>query len=415
MITLKVALDTRRAKKDKTYPVVYRLSYSGNLRAIPTGITCLESHWNQRTSQLIGKSPELVLNNHTLKEGKVKLLKKIIDYEEKFSQVRSFEHLKAFLLGEEKEVKLVGDFWQAEIQKMKNSKRVGSAKNYTDSYNRLSKLSNMMITFEELDYKYLVEVESGMKAMGLGTTTIGNTFRCLRAICNSAIKMGLVSSEHYPFRSFTIKKGVMKPRPLNMEETKKFFNYVPTKHERDHWNYGKLILMLRGINFKDLALLTRENIKDGRIVYGRKKTGKPYTVKIEQPVQDLIDEYLCPWRSELFPILKEQDHASPDYFDRRMRQCLKTTNKWLKKIGVKIGTQEVLTSYVFRYTHANICKQLGYSKDMISESLGHGYGTAVTSSYLESYDIELIDQMNEEVVRVVTSPPAEEVVLKLVG
>jgi len=33
---------------------------------------------------------------------------------------------------------------------------------------------------------------------------------------------------------------------------------------------------------------------------------------------------------------------------------------------------------MFRYTYANIAKQLGYSKDLIAEALGHEYGNKVT-------------------------------------
>jgi integrase len=74
------------------------------------------------------------------------------------------------------------------------------------------------------------------------------------------------------------------------------------------------------------------------------------------------------------------------------------------KIGNMIGCKTKLTGYVFRYSWANIAKSLGYSKDMIAEALGHQYGSKVTGIYLESYDKELIDDMNHVIHLTVTMP-----------
>jgi integrase len=46
-------------------------------------------------------------------------------------------------------------------------------------------------------------------------------------------------------------------------------------------------------------------------------------------------------------------------------------------------------------------KQLGYSKDLIAEALGHSYGNTVTGIYLEQFDNELLDDMNQRVVNTV--------------
>ena len=56
-----------------------------------------------------------------------------------------------------------------------------------------------------------------------------------------------------------------------------------------------------------------------------------------------------------------------------------------------------LTTYYARYSWANIARKLGYSKDLIAEALGHEYGNRVTGIYLDNYDLEVIDEMNEKV------------------
>jgi integrase len=54
---------------------------------------------------------------------------------------------------------------------------------------------------------------------------------------------------------------------------------------------------------------------------------------------------------------------------------------------------------VFRYSYANIAKQLGYSKDLIAEALGHEYGNSVTGIYLELFDNEIVDNMNQQIIQ----------------
>ena len=69
---------------------------------------------------------------------------------------------------------------------------------------------------------------------------------------------------------------------------------------------------------------------------------------------------------------------------------------------------EKLTGYCFRYTWANLAKQQGFSKDLISEALGHSYGLRVTGIYLESFDLAHIDAMNKTVCETVMNKAQEQ-------
>ncbi len=74
-----------------------------------------------------------------------------------------------------------------------------------------------------------------------------------------------------------------------------------------------------------------------------------------------------------------------------------TINLLIIELGL-LGFEEKLTTYVFRYTYANIARKLGYSKDLIAEALGHEYGNSVTGIYLEQFDLEVVDSMNEKII-----------------
>ena len=42
---------------------------------------------------------------------------------------------------------------------------------------------------------------------------------------------------------------------------------------------------------------------------------------------------------------------------------------------------------------------LGIQKDLIAEVLGHEYGNSVTGIYLEHFDNDIVDKMNQELIK----------------
>ena len=149
--------------------------------------------------------------------------------------------------------------------------------------------------------------------------------------------------------------------------------------------------MLRGINITDLLQLSDKNIVDNRIVYKRAKTGKVYSIVINQYIEGVLSAFKP---NETLLGLFNRIQLKTENRTQALHQKRKLINHHLKKIGQSIGARETLTTYVFRYSYANIAKQLGYSKDLIAEALGHEYGNAVTGIYLESFDLDEVDEMN---------------------
>ena len=160
--------------------------------------------------------------------------------------------------------------------------------------------------------------------------------------------------------------------------------------------------MLRGINVKDLLLLSSDNIKNDRIIYKRAKTGKIYSIKLTDEVKEVLKQFEP--NSTLLGLINDNDLKNKERLIKVIMQRRKVINTHLKKISKLIGTNEAITTYVFRYSYANIAKQLGYSKDLIAEALGHENGNSVTGIYLEQFDLSLVDEMNQHIISEVTSP-----------
>ena len=397
MATLKLALDDRRAKKDGTFPLVFKLSVNREKSFIPTGIAVLPEEFDPHTSLIIGntKANEVILKLDAL-------------YRNRFYQYilsrqghETILEAKNYILDKQPEEYSIQEFWENIITNMKESGRDGGVKIYQQSLSTISQELNLKIPFKALNFKDILNLESKLYKRGMSVNGASVYLRTFRAVCNKAINQDIVTLEWYPFRKHKMRKEKTVPRVLTIAELKAYFaiNLPPSHSSYVSWKIGKLIFMLRGINMRDLMLLTPDNIKSGRIIYRRAKTSKLYSIKLTPEIEAVLATFTP--NETLLGLITPQQLKSVNKI-KHFQQKLKTTNKHLKKIGELLGTVEPISTYVFRYSYANAAKQLGYSKDMIAESLGHEYGNSVTGIYLEQFDNEVVDRMNQQIIDVIS-------------
>jgi integrase len=147
----------------------------------------------------------------------------------------------------------------------------------------------------------------------------------------------------------------------------------------------------------DLALLKQNNLSNGRISYKRRKTGKWYDIKLVPQALAIINEYSNPDNAYLLPITKEKTDSEEEMV-RGIRGKTKTINKCLSQISEKLNLEPKITTYTSRHSWATIAKKAGYSIEIIAEALGHEQGNAITNTYLDKFDVEVIDDVNKSVV-----------------
>ncbi len=395
MIHLKTTCDKRRIKKDGTSPIVFRISLNGKSRDVASGFSCLPNHWDKNNSCVKPKTPELKIMGQRLKDKELMLLDKLRKYEQNFPNGSDVQMVKNHLCAKEEKPRTVEKLWLEEVSRMEKANRYGNANNYSSALGGVKQITSLDVPFERIDYTWLVELDTNLRAKGLKVNSVAVYMRTLRSIYNKAINYGIADANAYPFRRYRIKSESTVPRVASIEELRQFFDFTPADNKHyNAWCYGRLIFLLRGINFTDLALLTRENLKHGRVVYKRAKTHKLYSIKLLPLADEIIKSYMDDGREALLPILTNQELYNISKLPERIGQQRKNTNKWLRQIGEKLELTEKCTSYMFRYSHASACQKLGYAKELISHSLGHSFGVQVTNCYLEDYDLEVIDQMN---------------------
>jgi integrase/recombinase XerD len=397
MATLSLVLDKRRAKRDGSYPLVFRVRLDKKYKDISSGFAIQEKQFNNKTNSIF-KNDEL---NNQLEQLKSHYISRLRRYMVEKVGEEDLEELKNFLINKLPEERTVRELWQQEIDMLIKVNRKGNANVHITSMSVVSKEINIDVPFKKIGYKELVELEQKLLVRGLTVNSIGVYMRSLRTICNKAINLDFVQLQWYPFRKYKIKKQKTTPRVMPLDELKAYFNLnlEPPHPLYQSWNIGKLIFFLRGINIRDLLLLNQNNVKGDRIIYKRAKTGKMYSIQITNEIQELLSLFTP--NSTLLGVMTDREINDKHRAIELFQQKRKTINAHLKKIGSLLNSNEPITSYVFRYSYANLAKRLGYSKDLIAEALGHQYGNQVTGIYLELFDQDKLDEMNAKLIKTV--------------
>ncbi len=396
MATLKLTLDLRRQKTDGTYALVFRVRHLKKYFDISTSISVLKNQFDDKKGVVI-KNPICYDFTEDLREVYTKRLRNF--QKENLSNHFEIIELKNHLLSKCFDEITIYEFWEEQIQIMSSSGKNGNARNHKICLSVISKVINLKISFKCLTIRDLLKLESELLKRNVSVNSISVYMRSLKAICNKAINLDYAPFDWYPFRKYKINKEKTTPRVISIDEIRKYFslNLAPSDTTYKSWCIGKLIFLLQGINLCDLLLLTNDNIKKDRIIYKRSKTHKIYSVKMLPETKKLLEEFLTV-RKTLLSIVSDEEIKDSQLFMKHYTQKRKNINAHLTKISIIMGTSEPITTYVFRYSYANIAKQLGYSKDIIAEALGHDFGNSVTGIYLEMFDKDIVDKMNETII-----------------
>ncbi len=241
------------------------------------------------------------------------------------------------------------------------------------------------LEFTDINKRWLHDFKK-LRLEQVAPATVNIDLRNIRAVFNSAIYVDeYISSELYPFRNFEFAKSQARNLRLPIETLLKIRDYETTnKYVELARDIFMLSFYLIGINTSDLYGL--KEIKDGRVEYVRKKTGKLYDIKVEPEAKQLIEKY----KGSDSLLFFSREYANP-------RNLTKILNRKLKIIGADLGINN-LVMYHARHSWAGIAAQapIGAGKDLIAQALGHGK-TTVTDTYFD-YDVILVDRLNRNVL-----------------
>jgi site-specific recombinase XerD len=287
------------------------------------------------------------------------------------------------------------------IAQMIEVNKTGNALVYQTAVNQfMLSVSNEQLMFTDIDYVLLEKFSHHLVKRGLKVNSISNYIRTIRAIYNKAIKMKMVDRSLYPFYDFGIKSEKTAKRAISKDDIIKMkqLNLDSNSAAEKSLKYFLLSFYLRGISFTDLVYLKQSNIIDGRVVYERRKTHKSYSIKLFLEAQVLFEQINVDGSKYLLPILPNDALEDSISTKKIIRQFIKTTNKYLKRLSEIAELGSPVTTYTSRHSLGTIAKRLGYSNELIAESLGHQYGNKITNIYLDAFDTDVLDAMHKHVI-----------------
>ena len=395
MINTKIV---QRAKplSNGTYPIYLRVTKDRKTKFISLKLACEKSQWNEIKSEFrksASKYQQLNNSLHEISKRAEKIVSDALGTGDDIS-LGEFEEL-FFNFKIDKKI-TVNDFWDEHIEDMNKSGRTGNARFFRDSKNSFFKfLEHRVIYFKEITPALLDKYEVFLRSNGGIDSGIAVKMRAIRALYNSAIKKGYAHKEHYPFNAYKLSKlkGKGNKRAISSEDIMKIKNLDTDKHPTllNTKNYFIFSYYTGGMNFFDMMKLTWENIVGDRIIYTRSKTKGQFTIKILEPVQEILEYYKNQERDTnyVFPIILRED-STPIQLEYRKGNSLKRFNKDLKKIADLCKIEHKITSYVARHSFATNLKQKGVSTDIISEAMGH-QNLTITQAYLKELENDIID------------------------
>lgn len=229
-----------------------------------------------------------------------------------------------------------------------------------------------------------------LRGKGLKVNSVNTYLSNLRVLYNDARRAGLVpESTPYPFAQFRLRRETPSPRALRGKTVEEIVTLTPRNVAQERAvDYCTFSYLACGMPFVDLAHLTTDNVRDGEIVYRRKKTGTAIRVGITPGMERLIRKYANPASPYLFPIMRKR--ASHEGY----KSILRSYNAALKEIGNACLSQPVrLTSYVVRHTWATEALRKNTPISVISQALGHT-SEKTTRFYLAALDQSELDKAN---------------------
>ncbi|MCM1142944.1 MAG: site-specific integrase, partial [Muribaculum sp.] len=275
------------------------------------------------------------------------------------------------------------NYMESLIIKFKQNNKTRTAETYTaalNSFKKFRKDEDLML--DCLTSEVMEAYEAWHKSKGNTPNTISFYTRILRAVYNRAVEEEIIDNRN-PFRHvYTgVDKTVKRALPLPIIKKIKALDLSLTPSLEYARDMFLMSFFLRGMSFIDMAYLKKTDLKNGSIVYRRRKTGQQLTIGWTPEMQSLLDKYPDNPTQYLLPIIKTVGCNERCAY----RNAGYNINHNLKKIAEMVGVQVPITMYVARHSWASAAKAKGIPLSVISEGMGHDSETT-TQIYLASLE-----------------------------
>ncbi len=427
-ITIKIVLDTRRAKTSGLFPVKIRVTFQREQKYFPVSKPAKPAKPDQPDQSIKPSLDPFDLSSDDFARvygdkprGDFKIWREYLDGIEheaknaaKGLPMFTFHAFEAAMFGVQPTKKSgnLAEVFKAKIEGFLKDGRISSAKSYQCS---LSSLDGFRSGLKLLDItpQFLKAYEQHMATRGHSLATTGIYLRNLRAIINEAIEIKVLPKEAYPFGKtndrYKIKKKGNKAEPLKQSDVALIYNYQPKSgsesYARDLWIFA---FLLNGANMMDVCSLKYRDIDfpGERITFYRSKTKRTATepplieVSLTEPLRAIIEKwgnFQANLDTYVFPIFERTMTAEQKY--KANGNIRKMVSKYMERIAAALGIEKTnIHNYTGRDSYAAAQRSAGEIGDAIGEALGHG-NRKTTDTYLDKFGKDTQDRMAGNALR----------------
>ena len=258
----------------------------------------------------------------------------------------------------------------------------------------------------EVTPEFLSSFETWYLKDGNSLATVGSIMRSLRCIINYFIKEEIIPNSYkYPFRKYQIPDYTPPKLVITNEEIQsvvdfKDFDDVMEEYARDIW---LLLYRMNGINFIDLMKLRWDMITGNHFVFIRHKTRKtrrnnirPIKVGITDKIQSVLNKIGD--KESPFVLGLLNDGYDEVYLKNKTKKFRGKINSNLKKISKKLNLSVSLDISLARDSYANTLKRANINTLKISEQMGHSDPKTTSRHYLDMFDQDTLDEVNDSIM-----------------
>lgn len=388
-------------KPQKEGTLMFQVIHDRKVRRIKSQFKIFKEEWDEAAGQILltvsdpSRCSQLQIIRLNV-EWELRRLKKIIEtFKRSGREWNLDEVIQKFNPHVNKEYS-VFHFMQVQIQRKRQLGKIRSSETYQATLNSFMNFrQGVDLTFDMFDSDLMELYEAELRNRGVVRNTSSFYLRILRTNYKLAVEKGL-TQDCRPFKRVYCGMDKTVKRCLSFSEIKKMkeldLSLKPAlDFARDMFIFS---FCTRGMSFVDMAYLKKSDLKNGYLIYRRKKTGQLLTIEWTRQMQALVDKYKGNPTQYLLPLIVREDGTERRQYQNQMMKI----NRGLKEIASLMHLSVPLSLYYSRHSWATIARGKSIPLSVISEGLGHD-SELTTQIYLDSIKSIEVDRANRKILR----------------
>jgi site-specific recombinase XerD len=270
-------------------------------------------------------------------------------------------------------------FMMAEIDEVKGTQATGTVKAWMSTYNHLKRYQPK-IGFGDITLEFVKGFDAYLQRQKFDQNYIVKHHRFIRKFVLLANKRGKRIPN--PYNEFKIREVQKERDYLTGQEVKILRELYESRQLKPHLQVTLRHFLFQigtSLRYSDLAVMTKENVVNGLLVFCPVKTAR---------VGRLVK---CPLSEMALQMLQDSESTGQKLF---MVPAEQTMNRWLKEIAEFAGISKRLTTHMGRHTYGFLFIASGGQVEVLQKIMGHA-DLKTTQIYTHIDNSQIVDGVEQ--------------------